>query len=247
MTMGKSNDALSTSFYLSGREMLFLFDTEGYARALPLFLQALEEKDSAAVHAALAETYAFWGSRREKSGEECVSYYNLAFEEARRALELDPRGGDPHRAMAVALRAGPLEDRNARLAEARLACELNPYDGQNLCELWRASGRDPDDSLIAKGLALFPRHCGAQIDLGVALCEAERLDEAALHLWRALEINPRNSLALYDLAMVELRMGTRADAEQTLLRALAMHPDDPLLLSGLELAKADVGEAAAVA
>ncbi|HVA66359.1 MAG TPA: hypothetical protein VNK24_05480 [Elusimicrobiota bacterium] len=240
--------ALPVNLYVAGRQAMLEFDLDGYARAAPLFLLALESRpEDALVHGALAETYAFWGSRREKNGQECLSYYGLCFEEARKALELGPGVGQTHRAMAVALRAGVMEDAEAAIREAARACELSPYDGENCWELWRATGCDPQNPLIQKALDLFPNLCGARIDLGVALCERDRLDEAELHLLKALEINPRNSLALYDFAMVKLRKAMVGEAGQILSRALEFCPEDPLLLSGLELAKAEKGEPAAAA
>jgi tetratricopeptide (TPR) repeat protein len=63
----------------------------------------------------------------------------------------------------------------------------------------------------------------------------ELYDKALLELVEALRINPRNALAHYDVAMVLDRKGRREDGLRVLRRALGMHPDDPLLESGVAL------------
>jgi tetratricopeptide (TPR) repeat protein len=146
--------------------------------------------------------------------------------------------------MAVARRGGESADASARKAEARRALELNPYDGENCWEFWRAHDGGPDDPLVFKAIALDPSLCGAHNDLGVSLCEHGRLDEAVFHLKSALRLNPRNSLFRYNLAMICLRKGLLADAESILVAAREMHPEDPLTLSGLKLIKDEAGEAA---
>lgn len=236
--------ALSGELYGEGKKLMLLFDIEGYKEAVPLFLQALE-RDGAnpLIYAALSETYSFWGSRREKNGQECLSYYDLSYQSASKALEMGPLLSEAHRAMAISLRAGTRHESTAAKIEALRAYELNAYDGENCCELWRASGYDPEDPLIHKAIALMPSLCAAHIDLAVALCGRNRLDEAAFHLRKAIEINARNSLAYYNLAMVKLRQGALAQAERILKTAAQMHPEDPLVLSGVEWINTERAEA----
>lgn len=230
--------------YLLGKRQTLLFDIDGYAEAVPLFMQALEvSAGDPLFYSAVAETYSYWGRRREINGQECLSYYNLAYDNARQALALGPDLSESHRAMAVALRGGEMCDTPARKREARRAIELNPYDGENCWEYWRALGSAPDDPLVLKAIALNPLLCGAQNDLGVSLCEHGRLDEAAFHLRAALQLNPRNSLFQYNLAMVWFQKGQYGDAKRILAAAWKLHPDDPLVLSGTELIKSAAGEA----
>jgi len=237
-------EAPAQDSYLLGKRKTLLFDIEGYVDAVPLFLQALEvSADNPLVYSAMAETYSYWGRRREINGQECLSYYNLAYDYARQALSLDPDLSQAHRAMAVALRGGEMCDGQARRTEARRAMELNPYDGETCWEFWRSHGSGPDDPIVFKAIVLDPLLCGAQNDLGVSLCERGRLDEAVFHLKAALRLNPRNSLFQYNLAMVCLRKGLLLDAERILAAAREMHRDDPLVLSGMELVKAETGEA----
>jgi tetratricopeptide (TPR) repeat protein len=229
--------------FVFGKRKTLLFDIEGYMDAVPLFLQALElSPKNPLIYAALAQTYAYWGGRREINGQECLTYYQLAYDNARQALDLGAELADPHRAMAAALRSGEMSDAAARKREAARAMELDPYDGENCYEFWRANGSRADDPLIAKAIALNPVLCGAHNDLGVALCEQERLQEAYFHLKKALKLNPRNSLFQYNMAMICFREGLRLEAEKILREALELHPNDPLVQSGVQLAAAEEPE-----
>lgn len=228
--------------YARGRKQLRLCDVPGYQEAAAAFAEARElEPDAAPVHAALAETCAHWGWRREIAGLSCGAHYADAFLHATRAVELTPDSGDAHRALAAALGHGPARDDARRLAAARRAWEINPYNAENCLELWRASGRDLADPLAEQAVALDPGLCAAHIDLGVALTEAGRNHEAAYHLERALELSPGNALAHYDLAMVLLREGRPDGARRQLETALRLHPREPILARGLELVQSEQG------
>lgn len=217
------------------RQAMRLFDIEGYEQAVPLLREAVETAPSyAPAYAALAETYSYWGFRREIAGLESQSLYDLAFENAETALNLAPDRPESHRAMAVALRRGSRADPERRRGEAETALDLAPNDAETLWEHWRAFGYEPGDPALRRALELEPGLCGAHIDLGAAYCEQGDVEAAVRELTKALQINPRNSLAYYDLAMALDRKGHRAVAADILRRVLKMHPNDPLLEWGLE-------------
>lgn len=217
-----------------GRRALARFDVEGYEEAVPLFREAIElEPAMAGAYAGLSETYSYWGFRREINGQESQSLYDMAFDYAAMALELAPGRAECHRAMAVALRRGKKADPDRRRQEVEAAMRLDPEDAQTLCERWRANGYDPDDPSVRAALKIDENLCGLHIDLGAVYCELGRYDEAIGELMRALALSPRNSLALYDLAMVLDRKGLRAEAEQVLERGRRLHPEEPLLEAGL--------------
>lgn len=219
-----------------GRELTALYDVEGYENAVPLYREAIEAApDCLEAYAGLAETYSFWGFRREISGLEGESLYGLALEYAGMALKLSPESAEAHRAMATALRRGPGADPARRLEEAKEAVKLDPLDSRNWGELWRANGYDPKDPALARALEIEPRQCGLHIDLGAVFCERGEYPKAVEELGKAVTINRRNALAWYDLAMCLDRMGDSAKARELLLKVRNMHPRDPLVESGLEL------------
>ncbi|MBI5202026.1 MAG: tetratricopeptide repeat protein [Elusimicrobia bacterium] len=219
--------------YARARQAMALCDVEGWQEAVALLREALDfAPGTGDYHAALAETYAFWGFRREITGLDSADDYAMALSEAQKALRLSPERGSAHRAMALALRRGEWANPDKRREEVLAALDLDSEDPETWHEYWRVRGYDPEDPAAKKALELAPGHCGLRIDLGVAFCERGRLGSAEEHLRAALRSNPRNSLALYDLAMVLDRAGRRGEAETVMRAARALHPEDPLLEDG---------------
>ncbi|TBR24757.1 tetratricopeptide repeat protein [bacterium] len=222
-----------------GRAAMRLFDIEGYEQAVPLLREAIEQApDHAPAYAALAETYSYWGFRREIAGFDSQHLYDMALENANVALTLAPDLAECHRAMAVALRRGTASDPQRRKAEVTTALDLAPDDPETLWEHWRAFGYEPDDPGLRRALELEPGLCGAHIDLGAVYCERGEIEAAVRELTKALQINPRNSLAYYDLAMSLDRKGHSAVALDILKRIAKMHPGDPLIETGVEFLEA---------
>lgn len=218
--------------FLEARRLMRLFDLEGYASAAARFRQILKlAPRSAAAHAALAETYSFWGFRREAAGQECLSYYDAAYALASEALRLAPERADGHRAFSLSIRRGAKRDRERAKREALLAVALDPNDGEAWHQSWRAAGYDLTDPAMRRARELAPS-CALENDCGAALCEAGRMDEAVLRFMAALRINPRNSLVHCNLAMTLELKGMRTAAVEVLRRARALHPGDPLLARG---------------
>lgn len=219
-----------------GKTLLLLFDPQGYEEAVPLFRAAIEAAPTLApAYAGLSETYSYWGFRRQIAGQESQSLYDMAHDYAHMALRLAPELAEAHRAMAVALRRGRRKsDHERRRQEITLALDLDPADGMSWAESWRANGYRLEDPALARALELAPDLCGLRIDLGAVYCELEQYDEAAAQLMKALKINPRNTLAYYDLAMVLDRKGDRPKAVGLLRKARELQPEDPLIESGLE-------------
>lgn len=220
-----------------GEEAMLLFDPEGYEEAVPLFRAAIEAAPAyAPAYAGLSETYSYWGFRRQVGGQESATLYGMAYDFAETALRLAPELAAAHRAMAVALRRGRRKtDPDRRRQEVAVALELDPDDGRAWAESWRVNGYRLEDDALKRALELAPDLCGLRIDLGAVYCELERYDEAVAELMRALKINPRNSLAYYDLAMALDRKGDRDKAAAVLGKARELHPDEPLIASGLAL------------
>lgn len=222
--------------FREAKKLLRLFDIEGYERAVARFQHVLElAPDHAPAFAGLAETYSYWGFRRELNGQECQSCYDLAYAFAAEALRLAPERADSHRSMSLSLRRGDKRDPERAKREASLAVDLDPNDAEAWHQSWRASGSDIADPSIRRALELDPSLCAAENDLGVALCASGRLDEAAARFLAALRINPRNSLTLYNLAMTLDRKDMRESAVTVMRHALAVHPGEPLLEYGWNL------------
>jgi len=63
-------------------------------------------------------------------------------------------------------------------------------------------------------------------NLGVALAQQNKLEEARMALDRALKIDPRDREVLINLAMIELSLQNEGRALQLFLRALAIDPEN---------------------
>lgn len=221
--------------YLDGMRAFRLYDIEGYEEAVVHLRHATDlEPSFGPGWAALAEVYSHWGFRSEIAGDDGRSFYALSHQYAKSALGFAPERSDSHRAMAVALRWGAHADPVARRAEILTALDLDPMDASNWHEYWRAAGYPLPESAIDRCLELDPRHCGARIDLGAALFARRRYQEAAREFALALQVNPRNSLAGYNLAMALDRLGHRNKAVDILFRAMKLRPNDALLQDGLK-------------
>lgn len=219
-----------------GRSMAKLFDLAGYEEAVAHFRHALElDPDCVSACVGLAETYSYWGFRREVSGLECQSYYDLSLEYASQALRMGPQLAESHRSLSVALRRGSHHDLDRSRAEILAAVDLRGDDAETWHQYWRAFGYDVSDPAIHRALQLDPRLCGAHNDLGAALCGNGRLAEAQARFQQALRLNPRNSLVQYNLAMTLDRQGLTQKAVALLRVARQMLPHDGLLESGWEL------------
>lgn len=215
---------------------LRLYDPQGYSEAVALFRDCLAgQPNNASALAGLAETYAYWGFRRELEGKDAQSYYDLAYESAERAVQVAAGLADAHRAMAIALRRGEKADAERRKAETLIAVELAPEDARAWYEHWKAFGYDPEDPAIAKALDFDPKLFAAHHDLAVALCEHGRIDEAIDRMRSALEMMPRNGLGLYNLAMFLHRKGIPEGARRILRHAAVVCPGDPLIAAGNSL------------
>lgn len=221
--------------YLDGVRSFRLYDIEGYEEAVVHLQRALDiEPTFGPAWACLAETYSHWGFRLEVAGEDGRALYKLSHDSALSALRYAPERSASHRAMAVALRRGAHADPVARREEVLVALDLDPKDASNWHEYWRAGGYQLPESSIERCLELDPRHCGARIDLGAALVVRKRYQEAAREFALAVQINPRNSLASFNLSMTLGRLGHRAKAEEILQGALKVRPGDPLLQEGFK-------------
>jgi tetratricopeptide (TPR) repeat protein len=157
-----------------------------------------------------------------------------------RALELDFASAeesfrmagkaDPNATLPL-LALGITQMQTGKLAEARetfrLAAGRDPADFRPeyfyASTLVRAGGQsDPIRrkeivSSLRKAIVLNPRDAGSRVALGQTYLAADRLDLAAQEFRKALEIEPANSNALYQLSTVCRRQG-RAEEAQRLLQ-----------------------------
>lgn len=128
------------------------------------------------------------------------------FSEAR---SLDPASSEAaHGEGLAAWRSGDVERAESLF---RIASDLAPDDPEprnNLASALLAEGREEEAlSLLDGVLTGHPRHVPARINRGVALARLGRPDEAVAEYLRALELEPGNADAAYNLKRARERSG----------------------------------------
>uniref|UniRef100_A0A1Y9H345 Cell division cycle protein 27 homolog n=1 Tax=Anopheles dirus TaxID=7168 RepID=A0A1Y9H345_9DIPT len=72
-----------------------------------------------------------------------------------------------------------------------------------------------------------PRHYNAWFGIGTVFCKQERHELAELHYRRALQINPRNSVIMVHIAVMQFFLRKVCQAIRTLNAAIALDPKNP--------------------
>ncbi|HET6604186.1 MAG TPA: type IV pilus biogenesis/stability protein PilW [Xanthomonadaceae bacterium] len=152
----------------------------------------------------------------------------IAMEKLRKAVELDPRSADAHTMLGVLYeRIGRVELAGEHYARS-VALDgddgvmLNNYGGF-LC---RQRRYDEADAMFAKALEdpFYRTPNAALTNAGVCAMQAGRLERAESYLRRALEKEPRNSGALFQLAQVNFAKGEFLSARAFIQRLEAASP-----------------------
>ncbi|EAA04651.4 AGAP007690-PA [Anopheles gambiae str. PEST] len=86
-----------------------------------------------------------------------------------------------------------------------------------------------DKALSMYRLAVLhdPRHYNAWFGIGTVFCKQERHELAELHYRRALQINPRNSVIMVHIAVMQFFLRKTDQAIRTLNAAIAIDPKNP--------------------
>ena len=137
--------------------------------------------------------------------------FDDAVGEYRKSLELNPSSSQTHNNLGSALaEMGRIDE---ALPEFQKAVELNPDNGAahvNLGEALAEMGGHVDEAIqeLNKGIELQPESANAHNGLGVELARAQRLDEAATHMLKAVSLAPNSSDFRYNFGRV---LATKGD------------------------------------
>jgi TolB-like protein/Tfp pilus assembly protein PilF len=234
--------------YLRGRYFLHLFQKHSVRHARQMFLEAIGmDPDYALAHAGLADACSFLYMYFEGTD----SILEEADAASRRALDLAPDLAEAHasRGLAVSLRK--------RYAEAEpefeWAIRLNPA----LFEPYYFYARTCfQQGRFEEAASLFERACEVHDDYQARLLAAlsykglERHDEAFAAYGRALqsiekhlELTPGDARALTLGAGCLARLGRTGEAKQWTVRALAIDPEDPVVVYSAACVHAILGMA----
>jgi serine/threonine protein kinase/tetratricopeptide (TPR) repeat protein len=223
-------------FYLRGRAFFYQYSRKGVDFALEMFTRATElDPEYARAHAGIADCHAFlylYGGRHQTSLDE-------AERASGRAVELAPDSADAHAARGTVLSLR--DDHAAAEAEFQRAIALDPglfeahYSYARACF---AAGRLEDAvRLYDRAGKLRPDDYQSPLLVAQALEALGRQTEADEVRRRGVEtakrhvrLHPDDIRALYMLANGLVALGERDEGLTWARRALALDPEEPMLL-----------------
>jgi serine/threonine protein kinase/tetratricopeptide (TPR) repeat protein len=180
--------------------------------------------------ASLSEAYAALGLAYfdRKELDEAVSA-------TRKAIELDPNNFIAYWILGRIYHATDREEEALAMLEKTTALNPNFYSALNdiLMIYDRTGNREKHQASLAKALAFFPGYLSQHPDdarghmyHAIHLATAGRNDEAKASGMKALELNPGDSLMMYNAACLYARLGDTRLAARTLKDAVAAGQED---------------------
>jgi Flp pilus assembly protein TadD len=159
----------------------------------------------------------YWSEGSQQDALECFEA----------ALELDPRVAElPYQEGLERARAGEIQDAEGWLWIAHLFRPEHAPTLSCLGDVLRRLGRVEEAlPLLEQGAALAPESWEAQSDFGLALCEVDRVPEAAGAIERAVRLHGMDARLASNLAMVRRCEGRVEEALVLLDEAIAQQPD----------------------
>jgi len=146
---------------------------------------------------------------------------------ARDILRLEPLALDAHSSVARAL--ARLEGPTVALAELKAACAQFPYHCglKRLLVEW-SSDSDPaaHESTVRELLRVSPSDAWARRELGLALDQAGRYEEALREASEAARIEPRSTFSFSVLGLIHRRCGQLDEARAQYRRAVELSVDN---------------------
>jgi len=227
--------------FLRGQELQNSGSAPGLRQAIEELEKALAlDPDFAPAHAALAQAAATYGNTRDDAFE-TRTWSRRAIIEAERAVELDPNGVDGLVARGT-IRTFLGWDWTAGSADFERAITLGPgAAGPRLgrSQLRADLGQLPEAIQDAKAaLELDPLATDARQQLASYYNATGKYAQARQVLQKALEIAPKHSLALRELAFTELLDGHPAEA----LALFKAHPESWIREWGTTLIMYSLGD-----
>ena len=166
-----------------------------------------------------------------------MAYGNLgrfaeAIEPFLRALRLGPEFPDVYHTLGTVY--SELEQHDHAASAFQNAVRLEPGNAVNHCSLAASflTLNKPADAMRSarEALRLNPDSPGAYLLLGCALhCDSATFAEAAAAYQKSLQLQPGQFIALGNLGDVNLQMGRLGEAEDALVRAGNINPNDSKL------------------
>jgi len=168
--------------------------------------------------------------------------YETAVLEAKRALELDPVGGDARRELARAYESVGLVVEAEKTYKAAIGARPGDWSTHNALGAFYYAGKKYPEALeqFRRAADLTPDNATAYSNIGGALFAMKRYDEARTQFERSVALKPTAG-ALSNLGTLYFRLERFADAARVLEQAAGLSPNDYVVWSNLASARREAG------
>jgi tetratricopeptide (TPR) repeat protein len=145
-----------------------------------------------------------------------------------KALALEPKSADAHRAKGLALQEG--DDLDGAVKEITKAAELAPKQAVNFYELGQAllRGKKNEEALAAyrKAAQVDPKHAKAILMAGVVLMELGKENDALEQFKKAAAADPSYVMAWRNVGQIYQNQGKPAQAIEAFRAVVKLEPGD---------------------
>jgi TolB-like protein/DNA-binding winged helix-turn-helix (wHTH) protein/Tfp pilus assembly protein PilF len=250
VSVARSNNLEAYELYLRGRHSQNQRSPQSVTRSVQYFESAIQlDPEFAAAHAGLAEAYTSLGGPSLVKSTSAEKVRPAAMAAARRAVELDDRLPEAHRAMANVLsRLFPrsIETDSEIEREYLLALRLDPAsaDTRHHYGIF-LSTRHRSDAAIAQlrtALRYDPLSPNITGRLGMELASNGQLEEGMKLMERAVEIEPWQFNAQVRLGMAYAAFDRYEEAQRAFALAERISPGTPQVLAGRSYVAARTGD-----
>ncbi|HXG64681.1 MAG TPA: tetratricopeptide repeat protein [Blastocatellia bacterium] len=243
LTKHHTDSAEAYHLYLTGRYYLSQFTEEGAKKALEFFNKAIAaDPNYALAYAGLAEVY----TRVAGAYVAPVEAMPKARQAAQRALELDERLAEAHRAMALVHWCAEWNWPEAE-RELRRALELNPSYTTAYVDYARFLARQErfEEAIaqVRRAQEIDPHSVYLTSEMGRTLHNARRYDQAIAEYRKALELDPQFAPARRGLGRALWQKGMQKEAIAEMEKAMELNRDFAPELGYLYAAAGRRGEA----
>lgn len=175
--------------YKKARKSFLEFNNKAIDRSIKGYNKMLEtETKSARAYAGLAEAYSFKGFFNKESKIEYENEFNLAHQNIKKSLELDPDSSDVRRALVYFNLNLNRTKEALNIANKLLREKKNSWE--NLYLVWAADGKKPEDERIKNVIKSNSSSVLANYELAKAYYERKGDPvKAIVYLMKALEIS----------------------------------------------------------
>ncbi|MGC9973343.1 MAG: tetratricopeptide repeat protein [Bryobacteraceae bacterium] len=231
-----TTDVQAYDYYLRGRKFYYLFSRRDVEFAIQLFSQAVE-LDPAYVlaHAGLADcwSYTYLFGERTETARQHADAASL------RAVELDPESAQAQASRGIALALYRRDEEAEKAFEAAIRLDPNLFEAHYFYARHSFAGGDLKKALrlYEQAMRVRPEDYQSPLLVGQIYDDLGRPQDARATRERGvriaeehLKLNPNDARAVYMAANGLAALGECERAREWAQRALAMEPDEPMVL-----------------